>query len=207
MLRPDAKRRTRRPETVALTFDDGPDPVYTPQVLEILAAHDAVATFFLVGRRAAEHPQIVRHILDDGHCIGSHTWSHPELAQTRLTRLVGEIGRGRRVLEQVAGTRVVLFRPPKGHLDLRVSVAARLVRVDVWKWSLDAADWHVGRTEAEIGAALAGVGSGDVVLLHDGLEQPLAPEALDRSATVAALAPLLELCRARGLRTIRLDEA
>jgi peptidoglycan-N-acetylglucosamine deacetylase len=207
MFRPDAKRRTRSSGTVALSFDDGPDPVFTPQVLDVLAAQGAVATFFLVGRRAEEHPEIVRRIVGDGHCIGSHTWSHPELAQIRLRRLVGEIERGRRALEQAAGAPVVLFRPPKGHLDRRVSIAARLARVDLWKWSLDAHDWHPGRTEAEISAELGNVASGDVVLLHDGLEQPLAPEALDRSATVAALVPLLALCRARGLETIRLDEA
>jgi peptidoglycan-N-acetylglucosamine deacetylase len=206
MLRPDpARRRTGRPGTVALTFDDGPDPVFTPQVLDVLAAHGALATFFLVGRRAAQHPEVVRRIAADGHGVGSHTWSHPELAKTPLLSLVGEIGHGRRAVEQAAGMRVLPFRPPKGYVDARVWFASRLLRVGVWKWSLDAADWHPGRTEEEILASLDGVDSEDVVLLHDGIEQPLAPEALDRSATVAAVAPLLARCRELGLEPIRLD--
>src|SRR5581483_7402951 len=131
------RRRTGRPGTVALTFDDGPDPVYTPRVLDALAAEGAVATFFLVGRNAARHPELVRRIVAEGHGVGSHTWSHPELAETSLPALVREVRRGRRELERLAGSEVRRFRPPKGHTSAAVFLAGRAAGVITWNWSLD----------------------------------------------------------------------
>jgi peptidoglycan/xylan/chitin deacetylase (PgdA/CDA1 family) len=190
---------------VALTFDDGPDERFTPQVLDVLAEHGACATFFVVGRRAARHPELVRRIAAEGHGLGSHTWSHPELAGLPLARLLAECRRGRRAVETAVGRRVRAYRPPKGHFDPRGSLAARLTGLEPWLWSVDPSDWRPGLAPAEILAGVDTMASGDVVLLHDGIEQPVDPAARDRSAMVAALGPLLELAHERGLRTVTLD--
>lgn len=198
------RRRVDAPAGFALTFDDGPDPASTPAVLDVLAAEHAVATFFLVGRRARRHPEIVRRIVAEGHGVGSHTWSHPELAGLGPARLLAECAHGRRAVQQAAGRSVRAYRPPKGHLDSRGARVARAAGLEPWLWSLDPADWRPGVGTQEILAALEGLAVGDVILMHDAIEQPVAPAALDRSATVAALGPLLALARERGLRTVRL---
>jgi peptidoglycan/xylan/chitin deacetylase (PgdA/CDA1 family) len=188
-----------------LTFDDGPDPRFTPRVLEVLAAHDVPATFFLVGRRAERHPDMVREMVSAGHGIGSHTWSHPELSTLGWPRLLAECRRGRRAAEEAAGRRVRAYRPPKGHFDPRGALAARLASVDPWLWSLDPSDWQPGVSAETLMERLGALQSGDVVLLHDAIEQPQDEASLDRSSTVAVLEPLLALAAARGLRPVRLD--
>lgn len=201
------RRRTSQPLTYALTFDDGPDPRYTPQVLDVLGDHGARATFFLVGARASRHPDLVRRIVAEGHGLGSHTWSHPELAGRPLPDLLRECHRGRRAVERAAGRPVPMYRPPKGHFEPRGALAARLLGLRPWLWSLDPSDWRSDLSAEDIVTALSPLGPGDVVLLHDGVEQPESPAALDRSATVAALEPLLELARRRRLHPVVLDGA
>lgn len=99
---------------VALTFDDGPHPEHTPAVLDELARLGVVATFFLVGQRAAERPDLVRKIVDAGHAVGSHSSSHIEPWTVPLVDLAREYRRGRSEVEAAVGRPVALFRPPKG---------------------------------------------------------------------------------------------
>jgi peptidoglycan/xylan/chitin deacetylase (PgdA/CDA1 family) len=185
---------------VALTFDDGPDPEFTPQVLDVLAAHRATATFFLVGRRVRRHPELVRRILGAGHAIGSHTFAHRDGRAATWPELARDVWWGRRALEEVAGRSVPAFRPPTGYYGGRVGLAAAVSGVRPWLWTADPADWRPGITAEAIVADLGPLGGGDVVLLHDGIENPLAPEAEDRSATVSALPHIIAAARERGLR-------
>ncbi len=125
-------------DAVALTFDDGPDPRHTPAILEELRRLDALATFFLVGDRAAAHPDLVRRIVADGHAVGSHSGSHPDPWRLSLRSLAREYRRGRTLVEQAAGRPVHLFRPPKGYIDLRGALAIGGARVTSWLWTVDA---------------------------------------------------------------------
>ncbi|MFN2607336.1 MAG: polysaccharide deacetylase family protein [Acidimicrobiales bacterium] len=185
---------------VALTFDDGPDPEHTPAVLDELGRLGIVATFFLVGHRATAHPGIVRRIIDEGHAVGSHSNSHPEPWGIPMPDLVREYRRGRVQVERAARRPVPLFRPPKGYVDGRGAAAMLAARLRPWLWTIDPHDWVPGVRPAEILAGLADLGSGDVVLLHDAIQGPLDPSALDRSATVAALDAVGALARQRQLR-------
>lgn len=189
-----------RAGTVALTFDDGPDPEHTPRVLDELARLGVVATFFVVGRRARAHPQIVRRILDEGHAVGSHSDSHPEPWTMPMRRLIHDYTRGRANVESAAQRAVPLFRPPKGHVDAKGAVAMRAAKVCPWVWTIDPQDWMPDVRPNDLVARLAHLRSGDVVLLHDAIVDPLAPSALDRSATVAALAGIAALARERHVR-------
>jgi peptidoglycan/xylan/chitin deacetylase (PgdA/CDA1 family) len=198
--------RLADPRAVALTFDDGPDETYTPRLLEILARADARATFFLVGRRVEQAPSLVREILDEGHAVGSHSQTHPEPWRTALRTVLRDYDDGKRTLERVVGRDVDLFRPPYGWLTWRSALGLRRRRLAPWTWSLDPEDWHPRATAESIAEATAAIGGGDVVLLHDGVEGPLAPEALDRAATLAAVPLILEQARARGLEPVRLSE-
>lgn len=207
LLRHDPRRSISTDAAFALTFDDGPDERFTPQVLDVLAAHGARATFFMVGRSARRHPELVRRILEEGHGLGSHTWSHPELGELSLSRQLRDCHRGRAAVEAAAGTRVNAYRPPKGHWDAKGAFAAKALGLEPWLWTQDPADWRADATPDRMLGSLQALRSGDVVLLHDGIESPESPAARDRSATVEALGPLLDLAAARGLRPARLDRS
>jgi peptidoglycan-N-acetylglucosamine deacetylase len=189
---------------VALTFDDGPDRRHTPAILEELRRLNAVATFFLVGHRAAAEPELVRRIVAEGHAVGSHSCSHPDPWQLSLRALAREYRQGRALVEQAARRPVRLFRPPKGYIDLRGAVAISGARVTPWLWTLDADDWVPDVTSTQIVESVADLRGGDVVLLHDAIESPLAPSSIDRSATCAALAGIVALARARQLELVTL---
>jgi len=194
----------RASRDVALTFDDGPDPEHTPVVLDELRRLGVVATFFLVGRRAQAHPQLVRRIVDEGHALGSHSYSHPDPWTVSLRHLVGEYRQGRARVESAAERRVALFRPPKGFVSGGGAAAMLAARVRPWLWTIDPGDWV---PDVQPGQIVAGVGEmqgGDVVLLHDAIEGPLAPSALDRSATTAAIPAIVALGRQRDLRFVTL---
>jgi peptidoglycan/xylan/chitin deacetylase (PgdA/CDA1 family) len=109
---------------LALTFDDGPDPQYTPRILEALRKHGAKATFFLIGERAEQEPALVRQILADGHELANHSHSHPDFERLPLRRAMQEISRTTAMIEAIQGSRCRLFRPPKGKLCLNSLIPA-----------------------------------------------------------------------------------
>lgn len=189
---------------VALTFDDGPDPRFTPALLDVLADLDVPATFFLVGRRAERHPELVARILREGHVVASHSWSHPDPRKRTFAQLVREYGRGRRAVEAAAGAPVRMFRPPMGEIGRSSVTAAAVCGLHPWLWTRDPRDWLPGRTTEEILDDLGVLRAGDVVLLHDGIELPQSDEALDRSATVAAVPELVRRVRTAGLALVSL---
>lgn len=188
----------RRLMPIYLTFDDGPDPHWTPCVLDLLAAHDAIATFFLVGRRALEFPGVVRQVVSAGHEIGNHSFSHrhPWLMPESVARR--EVRDGAAALEDVSGRPVRMFRPPHGRLRRCMADEATLYRQALVLWHRTAIDWGpLGRHSRAIAARLDRVRPGEVVLMHDcavGLNHP--------ERTVRALAGLLSGLAARGLRAV-----
>jgi peptidoglycan-N-acetylglucosamine deacetylase len=189
---------------VALTFDDGPDPDFTPSVLDLLAEHRVAATFFVVGDAACEHPGLVRRMLDQGHAVGSHTRAHLDPSAAGPGELVREYRAGRRMVEAVTRAPAPLFRPPMGDLGWPSVLAIRCARVTVWLWTRDPSDWLPGRRRQDIVDELDDLRAGDVVLLHDGLRLPRAPEARDRSQTVAAVPEVIVRARSLGLSFVTL---
>lgn len=189
---------------VALTFDDGPDPVFTPLVLDVLRSFGIHATFFLVGERAQEYPGIVRRIVDEGHRVGSHSLSHAEIPDLPRWKIWDEYRCGRDTVKLVAGVDTSLFRPPKGYIDFSSCLLARILGLQVWLWSISGQDWLPGITAGEILAYLGKPSAGDVILLHDGSEQPLAPQARDRTEMVKALSELVPAVMERGVEFVTL---
>jgi peptidoglycan-N-acetylglucosamine deacetylase len=186
--------------SVALTFDDGPHPSSTPRFLEVLAELKVSATFFCVGRNAERYPDIIRQILDGGHSVGSHSFSHPHPARTPIRELSREYREGRDAVDEAIGRKSLLFRPPHGHLGYASSLMVRRKMRNVWLWTVDPQDWRPGVSSHSVEQVACTAGSGDVVLLHDWVEQPWSAEALDRSATLAALPAIVQSVRERGLR-------
>ena len=176
---------------VALTFDDGPNPTTTPQVLRILERYNAKATFFLVGAAARRYPGIVRQIAEAGHAIGNHSWDHTSF---------NTIGGRRRRRQMRACQRAIapyglrLFRPPYGHQTVGSRLDATLLRFKVIAWSLSVADWSDPDAERMARRLIASVSPGSIVLLHDAIFRvETDPEIrYDRRALISALDTFLE---------------
>lgn len=191
---------------VAFTFDDGPDPVTTPKILALLAAHDAHATFFVVGERAEQYPELVARIVREGHAVGSHTFTHSHAFHFGSpAKQRADVQRGIDVVAKITGERPLLFRPPQGLRTplLRDALASMkdLVCVTWTERGLDA----MGRPARAIVHRLEHtVRPGAILTLHDGAGLG---GTLDRAPTVEALGTLLDLAKARGLSCVSLAEA
>ena len=151
---------------VALTFDDGPDPIWTPRLLEILAARDARATFFMLGRAAEAHPEIVRDVARAGHAIGNHSWDHPSFPLIGRAERWTQIRRCARVLGP-HGAR--LFRPPFGQQNVASRIDAFALGYCVVAWNVVAWDWLERDADWMTRQLLDHIRAGSIVLLHDAI--------------------------------------
>ena len=162
---------------VALTFDDGPHPVHTPAILELLARHDVKATFFVVGETVLRNPGILRDIVAAGHCVGSHTQTHQELPSLDAQGLAGELDLCRRTIADVAGIDVSLVRPPRGKVSLPVLYRVRGLGYQVVHWSKTYSDYVQDGVEPLLARMRARPPeAGDILLFHDTL--PFTVQAL-----------------------------
>jgi peptidoglycan/xylan/chitin deacetylase (PgdA/CDA1 family) len=130
-----------RPGELALTFDDGPNPAWTPRLLDVLAGHGVRVTFFMVGRYAQAEPELVRRVAEAGHLVGNHSWSHPNLALTAPGRVREELVRTKETLEQITGQPVRYFRPPFGARRPDVLNTARRLGMTPVLWNAITSDW------------------------------------------------------------------
>jgi len=185
--------------SVALTFDDGPDPDFTPLVLDALSTAGIRATFFFVGRHASAHPELVVRAKAEGHSIGTHSQSHMSADGARPRALIDDYRSGRACVEKILGCPVRLFRPPQGRISPAAAWALRRLSLDVWLWTLNTEDWRPETTTDTILQRTAAIEPGDVVLLHDGTAHPGPEMDSDRSATVAAVERIVGLVHGRGL--------
>jgi peptidoglycan/xylan/chitin deacetylase (PgdA/CDA1 family) len=157
------------PQPLALTFDDGPDPYWTPRVLRLLAIAHVHATFCVVGREVAKHPELVRAIVNGGHTLCNHTWHHDEQLASRTPAVLrAELARTQAAVRRAAGVTPRLFRAPGGAWSPAVEREARRQGMTPLKWSVDPRDWtRPGARDIAV-RVLGGLRPGAIVLLHDG---------------------------------------
>jgi peptidoglycan-N-acetylglucosamine deacetylase len=159
---------------LALTFDDGPNPAWTPRLLEMLAAEEVRATFFLLGGYALAEPELVRRVAAAGHVIGNHSWNHPDLALASRSRIREELTRTHEILEQITGAPVRYFRPPYGSRRPATLAIARELGMMPVLWNAMTTDWSEtsGEQIAErLKAKIDGLtrrGRAANIVLHDG---------------------------------------
>ena len=185
-----------KPGEFALTFDDGPNPRWTPPLLELLARYNVRATFFLIGQYAAAQRSLVRETLAAGHLIGNHTWTHPNLARTSPDKTRDELKRTSAELEQIIGAPVRYFRPPFGLRRPATFRIARELGLIPVTWTVIGNDW-LAESAQEITDRVTRLTAKDLqrgdatnLVLHDGSHRT--PEA-DRSRTVDSVRDLLAL--------------
>jgi len=185
---------------IALTFDDGPDPVYTPQVLDVLERHGVKATFFVIGQHVDAHPKLIQRIAAAGHAVGSHGFSHTILRGVWPSVIATELGLTDAAIARAAGVRTRLFRHPGGMQGAFLPFMALAGGRRVVVWSVDPRDYTAPGAEEIARRVLEAVHPGAIVLLHDG-----SPDGdQSREQTVAALPAILEGLRGRGYRFVHL---
>lgn len=194
--------RPGQPRRVALTFDDGPSSD-TPAILAELNRAGIQATFFVLGRHAELHPDLIRDMLQRGHVVGNHTWSHRLLALSPSRVVEDEIDRTQALLTSLGAAGERLFRAPRGFQGSLVRRVLRTRKMQLIAWTRGAWDSEP-RAPAEIAARAARKPrDGDILLLHDGASTP---EPVSRAATAKAIPLIVEAYRSRGFRFVTVPE-
>ncbi len=187
-------------KAVALTFDDGPHPTYTPQILDILEKYDARATFFVIGKNAEQYPEIVKRAFDEGNEIGNHTYSHPKMSSIDEQKIMDEIQKTADTIESITGKKSILFRSPGGYLDDGlISTAYKFDCTPVlWSWRQDTRDWAKPSVNQVVKTVLDNLRDGDIILFHDYNSKG--------SPTPAALEIILPELKNRGYELVTVSE-
>ena len=188
------------PGQVALTFDDGPDPTWSQQILDVLDRYRVPATFFVLGTNAERWPGLVSEMARRGHSVQNHTWGHPYLTQVDDNGVLGQLSGTSDIVEQILGARPGCYRPPYGDVDARVDSLAASVGMARVGWNVAPNDYLSPPPEVLVGNVMARAaelaGGPLVVVLHDG--------GGNRAATLAALPGMIESLAAAGYSFVSL---
>lgn len=191
---------------VAITFDDGPNPNYTPKILDVLREKGIKATFFCVGVHVKKYPEVARRIVAEGHDIGNHTYSHRDLAPSTRRVVINQIRRGADAIFSVTGVNAKLFRPPRG----LYSEAVRRIVVEEFGlqmvlWTVSALDWRRLSPRQIVRRVARFVRPGAIILFHDS-GALLRREGGKRTSTVEALPLVIDYLREAGYQIVPVSE-
>jgi peptidoglycan/xylan/chitin deacetylase (PgdA/CDA1 family) len=185
----------RRPRELALTYDDGPNPAWTPRLLDLLAEHDIKATFFMVGKFVKTDLEVARRVFEAGHLIGNHTWSHPDLSRVSDAQVLEELTRTNDILAEITGKSVQHFRPPFGARRPYVLKLARQLGLVPVTWNAMTSDWSEPSADKIATRLMNKIdrnerrGYASNIVLHDGNHRA---QGGDRGPSVSATEQLLE---------------
>ncbi len=204
LLAPFLLRGPAAGNRIALTFDDGPCPIYTGQILDILRSHGVKATFFVCGQNVERCPEVLRRTHGEGHTIGNHGYSHPYPFFRSRDFFAREIDLTQEAIEKVTGEQPKFFRPPFGARWPGLYPVSKQRGLRLVNWSDTGYDWKFD-TERIVLETLKTLGPGSIILLHDGCQVD-PPERVDRSATVMALPAILDGAVKAGFTFVSLGE-
>ncbi len=177
---------------IALTFDDGPHPYYTEQLLDGLKERGVAATFFVTGEHAALHPDVIERMQEEGHLIGNHTYSHMQLNKGNRKRFKAELLATNKLLEEIIGEEIIYVRPPYGTWDKSLEKELNMIPV---LWTIDPLDWCSDDVACVVTNVTEKVGENDIILLHDYYE-----------STVTAALKIVDELEAEGYVFVTVEE-
>ena len=185
----EGERETRK---IALTFDDGPHPVYTEQMLEVLEEAQVPATFFLLGQNIEGHEELVKEIAEKGHLIGNHTFHHVQITGLPKEKACEEIEETSQLIEELTGKGTEYVRPPFGTWNEGLESSLDLIPV---MWTIDTLDWTTQNVDSIVEHVVKNVGENDIILMHDSYK-----------STVQATERIISLLKAEGFEFVTVDE-
>lgn len=177
---------------VALTFDDGPHPVYTPQLLEGLSKRNVKASFFVTGKNAEEYPDLVRQMYEEGHLIGNHTYSHLQLNKRNREAFKAELVKTNEIIREITGEEVVYVRPPYGSWDKSFEEELNMFPV---LWTIDPLDWCSDDVSCVVNKVLPKVKENAIILMHD-----------EYASTVTATLKIVDELLEQGYEFVTVEE-
>jgi len=185
---------------IALTFDDGPSPTFTPQILDILKKNKVKGTFFMIAREAEKYPDIVRRLVSEGHEIANHTYNHKYLHNSTEADLKKELTLAEETIIKAGGVKPKLFRPPGGYYnEMIVKVSKEMgYRVIIWSWEQQSRDWANPGTPTIIRRVLEDASSGNIIVFHD--------RGGNRVQTVQAMQPIIDGLKQNGFKLVTVSE-
>lgn len=192
----------RNRKQIALTFDDAPDPRFTPQILDVLARYRVCATFFVVGERAAKHPDLLRRIVSEGHIVGNHSYNHPVFSKLSINKFQSQIWQTDEVIRRIAGISPLLIRPPYGELLPQQVRWGKGMGFTIVNWDVDSEDWRKNPSSSKVLANIRKtLQPGSIVLQHAG-----GGEGQSLAGTIDALPVLIEQLQGKGYDMVTLPE-
>jgi len=192
-------------KVIALTFDDGPSPVWTPKILDVLKKAEVKATFFMLGEHVKRYSDVARRVAREGHEIGNHTYDHHVLIYYTSEELAKEILDAEKIIKDATGIKTKYFRPPKAWLTGKEKKQIKEMGYEVVLWSLNSKDWVTFDDRYIIKFILRHVRPGDIILFHDS-GGVFKLEGGNREETVRAVARLIEKLKERGYRFVTISE-
>lgn len=177
---------------VALTFDDGPNPEYTPQMLEVLKEKNVKATFFLLGEEVEKYPEIVKTIQKEGHVIGNHSYKHEQLSKLTMEEACAQVNRTNELIYDITGVYPSYLRPPFGDWHEKLDCEVNMVEV---LWDVDTLDWSSQNHARIVNKVLKNVKEDDIILMHDGYE-----------TSVTAAREIIDTLQKQGYEFVTVDE-
>lgn len=177
---------------IALTFDDGPDPTHTPQLLEGLDKRKVKASFFITGKNAEAHPELVKRMYEEGHLIGNHTYSHLQLTKSNREAFKAELVKTNGIIKEITGEEVVFVRPPYGSWDKSFEEELNMFPV---LWTIDPLDWCSNDVACVINRVLPKVKENSIILMHD-----------EYASTVTAALQIVDELIREGYEFVTVDE-
>lgn len=191
---PESERESasEEPKKIALTFDDGPHPVYTREMLEVLREENVPATFFLLGQNIELYKDVVKEISEDGHLIGNHTYHHVQITTLPAKQACEEIQKTNSLIEELTGRNTEYVRPPFGTWNEGLESDLNLIPV---MWTIDTLDWTTQNVDRIVEQVVKNAKENDIILMHDSYE-----------STVQAVERIITLLEAKGFEFVTVDE-
>lgn len=198
-------RRGPRKPVVSITFDDGPNPYYTPKILDILKEKKVKATFFVVGRYVKKYPDIARRIVTEGHDIGNHTYSHRDLVPASRRTVLDQVRKTDEIIQEVVGVKTTLFRPPRGIY----SNAVRRLLIDegyrIILWTVSTMDWRGDSPRRILWRVMRHIKNGGIILYHD-TGSIIRPEKASRDNTYQSLVAVIDYLQEAGYEIVPISD-
>jgi peptidoglycan/xylan/chitin deacetylase (PgdA/CDA1 family) len=188
----EQENENKEDKKVAITFDDGPSPVYTEKLLDGLKERNVTATFFLIGEQAETYPELVKRMYEEGHTIGNHTYDHVNLCTLSTSQVKEQVEKTNQVICDITGQTLIYIRPPYGEWNDTLTDATGMIEV---LWDVDPRDWNTSSAQTVVNRVLQDVSDREINLFHD----------CSNSSVTAALA-VVDTLKERGYEFVGVDE-